>query len=153
MSDALTPVEVEAKLRGLVNEVLLKLCAQTERVGDCLIWTGPKNQGGYGRIARSSGSSYVHRAAWIALRGPIPAGLHLDHLCRQRACWNPDHLEPVTPRENVLRGEGLPAVNVTKTHCPQGHPYDEQNTGRTPKGGRRCRACERAAYHRRRAAS
>lgn len=99
------------------------------------------------------GTFYVHRVAWETLRGPIPDGMQLDHLCRQRACWNPDHLEPVSPRENVLRGVGITAMNAKKTHCPQGHPYDDANTGITSTGKRRCRACGREAFHRHKEAS
>jgi len=77
------------------------------------------------------------------LVGPIPAGLQLDHLCRNRACVRPDHLEPVRSRENTLRGFGPSAINARKTVCAHGHPFDEANTGRSPNGRRFCRECGR----------
>jgi hypothetical protein len=77
--------------------------------------------------------------------------LTIDHLCRVRHCVNPDHLEAVTCRENLLRGETLQAANVAKTECPQGHPYDEENTYVYPNGRRDCRTCNAAACARYRA--
>lgn len=75
-------------------------------------------------------------------KGPIPEGLVIDHLCRNRGCVNPDHLEAVTQRENILRGEGLAAANARKTHCPKGHPYSGENLYVVPSSGRRqCRIC------------
>jgi hypothetical protein len=111
----------------------------------CWLFTGAKVTG-YGVLSRGpagAGRIQAHRAAWELLVGPIPEGLQIDHLCRVRNCVNPDHLEPVTPRENFLRGEGVSGKNARKTHCPQGHPYDEQNTYRTPTGGRQCLTCRR----------
>ena len=77
------------------------------------------------------------------LRGPIPDGLQLDHLCRNRKCVRPDHLDAVTGRENVLRGATVAAYHASLTHCPAGHPFDEKNTyvySKQPRT-RRCRAC------------
>ncbi|MFJ3170616.1 HNH endonuclease signature motif containing protein [Streptomyces roseus] len=115
-----------------------------EQPSGCWIWTAGLSPDGYGKF--SSGGRYVraHRLAYSTLIGPIPPGLHLDHLCRVRRCVNPAHLEPVTHRENILRGATLPAANAAKTHCPQGHAYDEANTHREPDGRRRCRICQRA---------
>ena len=112
--------------------------------GGCLEWTGAKS-GGYGRIDRR----YVHRIAWEWERGPIPPGLQIDHLCRNRACVNWHHMEPVTQAENKRRGEGgqkTGAMQRAKTHCPKGHRYDESNTylwvGRLYEK-RQCRECKR----------
>jgi hypothetical protein len=97
---------------------------------------------------------YGHRVAYEALVGPIPQGLCIDHLCRNRACVNPDHLEPVTNRVNILRGETIMAANAAKTHCVRGHEYTPENTLINAKTGtRRCAACNREdqeEYNRRR---
>lgn len=85
----------------------------------------------------------VHRVAYEAAKGPIPEGLHIDHLCRNRACCNPDHLEAVTKRVNTLRGVGPTAQNSAKTHCKWGHEFTPENT-RQRKGGRECLACKEA---------
>ncbi|MGE3836162.1 MAG: HNH endonuclease signature motif containing protein, partial [Acidimicrobiia bacterium] len=112
---------------------------------------------GYGRDHFRDGRWRSHRLSFVVLVGPIPDGLVIDHLCRNRACCNPDHLEAVTPRTNVLRGEGIAATNAAKTHCPKGHPYSPWNTERRRNGGRRCRACRsisaRARYLRMKEAS
>jgi hypothetical protein len=112
----------------------------------CWVWTGAKSHGGYGKLCAGGVGNYMgaHRWAYIHLVGPIPDGLHLDHLCRNPPCVNPAHLEPVTCRENLLRGVGPSAQHAAKTHCPQGHAYDEANTYVKPRTGIRvCRACNR----------
>lgn len=76
-----------------------------EQATGCWLWQGELNRNGYGRVWVNGKRLMVHRVVWETLRGPIAAGLVLDHLCRQRACCNPDHLDPVTVRENTLRGE------------------------------------------------
>jgi hypothetical protein len=110
----------------------------------CLLWTGSVHVSGYGRMSGSDGkTAYVHRLMYELFVGPIPADLELDHLCRVRRCASPAHLEAVTHRINMLRGETVGAAHAAITHCPQGHPYDEANTGRRPGGQRYCRACNR----------
>ena len=101
-------------------------CAITTR-------TGPD-----GYSAMSVGGRYwlIHRFAYTHFVGPIPEGLQIDHLCRNRKCWNPNHLEPVTQAENARRG-----FWSLKTHCNRGHAYDEENTYVNPSGHRVCRAC------------
>jgi hypothetical protein len=85
----------------------------------------------------------AHRVSYELLVGPIPQGLQLDHLCRNRRCINPAHLEPVTSRENTMRGETVAAANASRDHCPSGHPYSDSNTIALGKGGRKCRECDR----------
>ncbi len=113
-------------------------------LGPCWSWTASISYDGYGHYSQAGRIWYAHRWAWTMMRGEIPVGLGLDHLCRQKHCVNPAHLEPVTQRENVLRGNGLAAQCARRTHCPRGHPYDEINTYYRPNGGRFCRTCKRA---------
>ena len=111
-------------------------------LGPCWLWTAATNYG-YGVIGlgrRQDGIALAHRLLYEHMVGPIPEGLCLDHLCRVRACVNPAHMEVVTLAENKRRGESGPAQNARKTHCPQGHPYDEANTYRY-NGWRQCRTC------------
>lgn len=95
----------------------------------------------------------AHRIAWTLLRGDIPEKLVIDHLCRNRSCVNPWHMEPVTNQENIDRGLFRTTWAPLKTHCPQKHEYTDDNTRIDPCGHRRCRICERtqslAAYYRR----
>lgn len=123
--------------------------------GRCWLWTAAIDDKGYGSFTKPGERQKrlkAHRFAYEMLRGPIPAGLELDHLCRVRNCVNPDHLEPVTHAVNMQRSPHLPtagnpgpaaAWQRNKTHCAKGHPYDETNTGRRPNGHRYCRACAR----------
>lgn len=110
------------------------------------------NANGYGTWQVEGRRVLAHRWAFTHLVGPIPDGLGLDHLCRNRACVNPGHLEPVTQRVNTLRGEGPAARNSAKTECLRGHPFTPENTYVTPDGRRMCRTCsaERSARSRRR---
>lgn len=135
-----------------------------EVTGFCWIWIGRLSEQGYGLYhpgrneAGQAITGQAHRVAYELLVGDIPDGLQLDHLCRIPACVNPDHLEPVTARENVLRSFSPTAINARKTHCKWDHEFTPENTYRPPNQPtkRKCRTCARikalAAYHRRRAA-
>lgn len=115
----------------------------------CWLWTAGGSGNGYGRFAISHDTNVTaHRWHYEHHHGPIPEGMQLDHLCRVRNCVNLDHLELVTARENILRGQTVSAANARKTHCKNGHPFDEQNTHVTPRGTRRCRSCAREAQRR-----
>lgn len=109
----------------------------------CLLWAGSTVAKGYGRVKVGRNTWYVHRVMYEMFAGSIPEGLQLDHLCRVRHCANVAHLEPVTSRENTIRGETLPAANLSKTHCAQGHAFEGDNLLIGVDGFRRCRACKR----------
>jgi hypothetical protein len=126
------------------QRVLDRMYAKREiNSSGCWIWLGWKNELGYGWTHFNGRKESVHRTAYTILVGAVPEGLHLDHLCRQRDCFNPDHLEPVTCAENLLRGAGPSARNAHKTHCWRGHEFSESNTWLEKNGARHCRACNR----------
>jgi hypothetical protein len=115
----------------------------------CWLWLCSVSPNGYatmrdGRSYRDAKTVQAHRFSYELHRGPVPAGLQLDHKCRTRSCVNPDHLEAVTQRENLLRGDTVTARNASATACPKGHPYSEHNTGRTRAGARVCKTCGNA---------
>lgn len=120
----------------------------------CWEWLGAKSKLGYGTISKPGGGTVgAHRWTCELFKGKIPDGYHVDHLCRNPSCVNPQHLEPVTPTENKLRGVSPHAKNARKTHCPKGHEYSEENTYISPKvGHRQCKTC-RANLVRERTAS
>lgn len=117
----------------------------------CWVWTGCRTSTGYGRVWDGHRSTWAHRLVYTMIVGPIPDGLVLDHLCRNRPCVNPDHLDPVTDRTNTLRGDNPDVTRQrhrAKRHCLRGHPLFGNNV--ILRGGRRhCRACQpihKAAY-------
>lgn len=129
--------------------------AKVNKTETCWLWTASTTPKGYGKFSLGRDAQgaqrliNAHRFAYEQVVGPIAEGLELDHLCREKLCVNPDHLEPVTHAENMRR------MFATITHCPQGHEYDEANLYTRPKGksgGRMCRTCHRLRERRRRAA-
>ena len=108
----------------------------------CWMWLGNRVRNGYGRFRHS----YAHRIAFEQWRGPIPASREIDHLCRNKGCVNPDHLDLVTRSENNRRG--LLGVLRQQTHCKMGHHFDAANTHIDSKGHRTCRACHNEAARR-----
>ncbi len=115
-----------------------------DRLG-CWIWGGYIYANGYGKVSISTRGLAAHRVAYAICNGRDPFPLQVDHLCRKRSCVNPDHLEAVDNRTNVLRGIGVTAQNAKKTHCIRGHEYTEANTYRyRSRPGRECLECMRA---------
>lgn len=114
---------------------------QTEHSNQCWLWPYAKYYDGYGQVVINRKTHRVYKVAFELRYGKVPDGLQLDHLCRERSCWNPDHLEVVTQQENIKRGQvGL--RHSSKEYCPKGHPYNEENTYHY-KNGRYCRECGR----------
>ena len=109
----------------------------------CWNWKGKLDKDGYGRFFYGGKTGKAHRFSHELNIGPIPKGLTIDHLCRNRRCVRPSHLEPVFDKQNILRGKGVAAINAVKTHCMRGHEFTLENT-RMSNDGRICRTCFRA---------
>lgn len=125
---------------------------RVQKTEHCWLWNAALDKGGYGEFYVAGRSVKAHRYSYEQTVGPIPPELELDHIChnqdphcvggvtcKHRACVNPSHLEPVTGQINCRRGKGA----ASRSHCPQGHPYDDQNTYHL-RGRRYCRICIRA---------
>ena len=123
-----------------MTELQGPLWSRIDKTDSCWLWRGP-TRSGYGRVKLNGATRTAHRVVYELLVGPIPDGLQLDHLCRVRNCVNPEHLDPVSARENTLRGNGVAAVHARKTHCSKGHLFDEKNTHRIYGTWRQCRTC------------
>lgn len=109
----------------------------------CWEWLAALTHDGYGRFSIKRKHIMAHVFAYKYFVGQIQKNLTIDHLCKNRSCVNPDHLEQVTLLVNLHRGNTLQAKNKAKTHCPYGHEYDQNNTFIRPNGGRTCRKCAR----------
>lgn len=125
-----------------------RFCAKLTLPNDpdgCWRWSGARNARGYGRMGTNRAEWwYAHRYAYERFVGDIPAGLVIDHLCRNTGCVNPAHLEAVTHAVNLRRGQGLTGQRSRQTHCLRGHLFDADNTGYRPNGTRKCIACAKA---------
>lgn len=111
----------------------------------CVEFTGKLDGDGYGRMSVNGKWALAHRVEWEKVNGPIPPGLCIDHLCRNRRCINTRHMEAVTNRVNVLRGNGVTAQNAKATHCKHGHPLSGDNLRIAKDGGRECIVCRRTS--------
>lgn len=131
------------------NAAVARFWKYVEITDSCWLWRGPAiTPKGYARIRSAGRYVFVHRFSWRLANGPIPEGLTIDHLCRNRLCVNPAHLEPVTVRENLMRGNTHAAANIKKTHCPYDHPFSGANLYINPQGKRFCRRCQNDAMKR-----
>lgn len=118
--------------------------SKIHKTADCWEWGGTILNNGYGRFMVKKKTVLVHRYSYELYVGEVPEGLVIDHLCRNRRCVNPDHLEPVTNEENLFRGLGYRIMNGMDDSCIRGHKYTEENTYWPPNGGAmRCRMCAR----------
>lgn len=129
-------------IKSSIERFILKI----KQSDSCWIWIGTKDSSGYGQFGYNKKNVRAHRFSYELFIDNIPDGLIIDHLCRNRLCVNPKHLEPVTYKENNRRGEtgkitGL--KNKQKTHCPQGHPYSDDNLIVWKNGSRACKICHR----------
>lgn len=125
-----------------------RFLVKVTKTDGCWVWTGSVKSSGYGQFRVGDRVRSAHRVAYELEHGDIPADLVLDHLCRNRRCVRPSHLEAVTQRTNVLRGVGFAACKARQTHCIHGHEFDPANTYVAPNGTRRCRRCRAEAQNR-----
>ena len=129
-------------VRRPIRERLLSF-VEFDTAGGCWLWSGTISREGYGRFTLPNGTAQgrttvTHRVSYEEFVGPIKPGLVVDHKCRVRCCVNPDHLQQVTQRENILSGTGASARNAMLTHCKKGHPLLPQKENR-----RSCVICNR----------
>jgi hypothetical protein len=129
----------------MTEKRVLVFWSRVEKQGECLIWTRYCNEKGYPYFYDGKRMRRAHIVAYELMIGSVPEGLELDHLCRVRHCVNPDHLEAVTHRVNMLRSESpqlTGIINRSKTHCNYGHPFSGDNLYILKGGGRQCKICK-----------
>ncbi len=119
---------------------ILRFWKKVRKTETCWLWTAARSPAGYGFFGLAGKNRLAHRVAFVLCRGEPRPEMQLDHLCRNTSCVNPDHLEPVTPRENLRRS---PHTTGNRTKCPQGHAYSGDNVYIKPSGARTCRECDR----------
>lgn len=145
-----------AGYRGTPAERFARFCADPDENG-CILWTGWATTSGYGRFWVDGKRVQAHRWAYEQVYGPVPDDHDVDHVrdrgCRSKLCVNVSHLEAVTHRVNVLRGDSPAARQARQTHCRHGHEFSPENTYVGVRGDRRCRTCireyDRRRYHER----
>lgn len=144
---------VVGRRRPTARERFLTKVKKVARTG-CWEWQGHVTRYGYAQFNPTHDKPVrAHRYSYEEFRGPIPDGLHLDHLCRNRRCVNPEHLEAVTSRQNWLRGESVSVLNLVKLQCKHGHAFTRDNTAWVTIRGRRARSCRACSRRRKREAS
>jgi hypothetical protein len=117
--------------------IIKRFFSRVQKTDTCWIWTGAKHPAGYGRLMFGGHSTCAHRLSWMLHRGALNQDVTIDHLCHNKLCVNPDHLEPVSRGENARR------YMLSRTHCSNGHAFNKENTAINHNGHRRCKACAR----------
>lgn len=138
------PTPIKVCLVAIRNDEALaaRFWAKVRKGDGCWEWQACLSRKGYGQFKISGRAQQAHRVSFILAGRDIPEGLGLDHLCRNKKCVRPDHLEAVTNRENVIRGDTVPGRNFRKTHCPYGHELTPENLVKS-RPYRRCLTCHR----------
>jgi len=128
-------------------KIATRLLSHVTRKGNCLIWNGHINKKGYGMMSLNHQAFLVHRISYELFKGSIPKGLTVDHLCKNKACQNVDHMEAISNKDNILRGNNTAARNSRKTHCIRGHEFTPENIYKQHGNMRMCRECTRISHH------
>ena len=129
------------KIIHLELKHIIRFLSKINHTGNCWEWKGTIDRKGYGVFHLDQKKLRAHRVSYEIFKGVIKDNLPLDHLCRNRLCVNPDHLEPVTLKENIHRGQGICGVNYGKTHCKRGHILEGDNLVKSRLPDRCCRTC------------
>lgn len=129
-------------MKHINNNLVKRFLSKVQITQYCWIWKGGKFESGYGYFNYNYKLVRSHRMSYMLFKGKIPEELQLDHLCRNKLCVNPQHLEAVTQRINNLRSNSFSGVNARKTHCKRGHKLSGSNLLINKKGFRNCRKCE-----------